>query len=306
LVFRWLIPGCELRASEVKRKEMQSKNFVALAGHLNEYPLCDLISILRRGRKSGRLIVEYPIGPCSFYFIEGNLVDAQLNSLSGLQAVLVALAQPNASFNFNPLIQPPRQSIGGSSQKVIFELLGCWEEKEMEVSPANVSFPENGRAVSLVPTPDTPVMPSVEFQPAALPSAREPLALPPSSLERVNARRHRQVLIASAVISLVVSFLTVALLTRWFIKRDDKAAVAEMGKKESADGVLGEEAGANARIVRVTVRVEQGRVTQASIENHQPGSEAYEAMALKVARERHYAPSASGQETIPVRINSHG
>lgn len=285
---------------------MQSRNFVALAGHLNEYPLCDLVSILRRGRKTGRLLIEYQIGPCSFYFVEGNLVDAQLNSLNGLQAVLVALAQPNASFNFNPLIEPPRTSIGASSQKVIFELLGCWEEKELEVSPPNL-IPENGRAVSLVPTPDAPpVVPHVELQAESLPSVREPLALPPSSQDRVGTRRHRQVLIASAIISLVVSFLTVAALTRWYIKREANAPTAEARAKVNADEVLGEEAGANARLIKVTVRVEQGHVTQAFVENHQPGAEAYEAMALRVARERHYSENAAGQETISIRINSHG
>src|SRR5690349_13821051 len=103
---------------------MQSTNFVALAGHLNEYPLGDLIGMLRRRRKTGRLLVEYQIGPCSFYFFEGELVEAQLNSLVGLQAVLVALTQPNASFNFNPLIQPPSRSINWQSQKVISDLLG--------------------------------------------------------------------------------------------------------------------------------------------------------------------------------------
>ncbi len=119
---------------------MQSTSFIALTGHLNEYPLSDLISILRRQRKTGRLLIEYSISPCSLYFVDGDLVDAQLGSMGGLQAVLVALSQPNASFNFNPLIQPPRQSINESSQKVIFELLGCWDEKTIDVEAA----PSNG------------------------------------------------------------------------------------------------------------------------------------------------------------------
>src|ERR687893_1466128 len=112
---------------------MQGTSFVVLTGHLNDYPLADLIGILRRQRKTGRLLIEYSISPCSLYFAEGNLVDAQLNSMGGLQAILIALSQPNASFNFNPLIQPSRRSINESSQKVILELLGCWEEKTIDV-----------------------------------------------------------------------------------------------------------------------------------------------------------------------------
>src|SRR5918997_4465536 len=115
---------------------MQSTSFIALTGHLNDYPLADLIGILRRQRKTGRLLIEYSISPCSLYFEEGNLVDAQLNNMGGLQAILIALSQPNASFNFNPLIQPPRRSINESSQRVILELLGCWDEKPIDVEVA--------------------------------------------------------------------------------------------------------------------------------------------------------------------------
>lgn len=281
---------------------MQSTNFVALTGHLNEYPLGDLISILRRRHKTGRLLIEYPIGPCSFYFLEGNLVDAQLNGLVGLQAVMVALAQPNASFNFNPLIQPPSHSISGSSQKVILELLGCSEEREIDVEAS----PANGRGNALTSSTDIAVTPSIDIQQEALPKPKELLALPPAPLEPATRRRNRQVLIASAIISLLVSFLTVAALARWLIKRDLSTALSEIGKKETAAGVLGEEAGANAQIIKVRVRVEQGRVSQAFVEDHHPGMEAYEAMALKIARALRYAQNASGQETVLIRINSHG
>src|SRR5215210_888547 len=156
---------------------MQGTSFIALTGHLNDYPLADLIGILRHQRKTGRLLIEYSISPCSLYFVDGNLVDAQLNSMGGLQAVLVALSQPNASFNFNPLIQPPRRSINEASQKVVFELLGCWEEKTIEVEATQ----RQGRVVSDVKAAPIRV-PSVETETEALPEAREVLALPPSSL----------------------------------------------------------------------------------------------------------------------------
>src|SRR5947209_42784 len=281
---------------------MQSTNFVALTGHLNEYPLGDLVSILRRRNKTGRLLIEYPAGPCSFYFLAGNLVDAQLNSLNGLQAVMFALSQPNASFNFNPLIQPPRHSISASWQKVILELLGGYEEREIDVT----SSPGNGSAGALVASQDVVVTPSFEVHQEALPEPKELLALPPAPMEPATRRRNRHVLIASAIISLLVSLITVAALTHWLIKRDLSTALSLLGKKETAAGVLGEEAGPNSQIVKVRVRVEHGRVTEAFVENHQPGMEAYEAMALKIARSLHYAQDASGEETVSIRINSHG
>jgi hypothetical protein len=277
---------------------MQGTNFVALTGHLNDYPLADLIGTLRRQRKTGRLLIEYSMSPCSLYFVEGNLVDAQLNSIGGLQAVLVALSQPNASFNFNPLIQAPRRSINESSQKVVLELLGCWEEKTIDVEAST----GNGRAFSSAPVTVTLAEPDEE----SLPKAKEVLALPPSSLERASRRRNRQILVASAIISLIVSLVTVVALARWLIKKDISTALSEMGQKGSAAGVgvKGENSETNAQTIKVALRVEKGRVSQAFVEEHRPGMEAYEALALRIARTRRFAAAASGQETVTIKINS--
>jgi hypothetical protein len=275
---------------------MQGTNFVALTGHLNDYPLADLIGTLRRQRKTGRLLIEYSMSPCSLYFVEGNLVDAQLNSIGGLQAVLVALSQPNASFNFNPLIQPARHSINESSQKVVLELLGCWEEKTIDVEAST----GNGSAFSSPPMTVTLAEPDEE----SLPRAKEVLALPPSSLERASRRRNRQILVASAIISLLVSLVTVVALARWLIRRDISTALSEMGQKGSAAGVKGENSETHAQTIKVALRVEKGRVSQAFVEEHHLGMEAYEALALRIARTRRFAAAASGQETVTVKINS--
>lgn len=279
---------------------MQSTSFIALTGHLNEYPLADLISILRRQRKTGRLLIEYSISPCSLYLVEGNLVDAQLGSMHGLQAVLVALSQPNASFNFNPLIQPPRHSINESSQKVIFELLGCWDEKTINVEAA----PGNDREIS-APVQTVNVTP-IEVDLDALPQPKEMLALPPSSLERASRRRTWQILIASAIISLLVSFVTVVALTRWLVKRDISAAFSEADRRSNAAGDRREIISANAQAIKVVVHVENGRVSRAKVLEHRPGMEAYEALAVWIARGRRYSATASGQETVTVMINPPG
>jgi hypothetical protein len=280
---------------------MQGTNFVALAGHLNDYPLADLIGILRRQRKTGRLLIEYSISPCSLYFVEGDLVDAQLNTMGGLQAVLVALSQPNAAFNFNPLIQPPRRSINESSQKVILELLGCWDEKIIDVEAAR----GNGKTFSAAPPSPQPIpAATVEAETGALPRAKEMLALPPSSLERASRRRQQQVLIASAIISLLVSLFTVVALTRWLIRRDISAALSEMMQKGRTVGEGGEATGSNVQTVKVIVRVERGRVSQAFVEEHRPGMEAYEALALRIARNRRYSATSTGQDTVLVKIHS--
>src|SRR6185312_2017985 len=115
------------------RYSMQSNRFIVLTGHLSNYPLSDLVSILRHQRKSGRLLIEYSKGPAMFFFQDGELIDARMNDLIGLQAICVALAQPEASFNFNPLIQSPRRSIEPSLQRAVSELFGCWDESALQI-----------------------------------------------------------------------------------------------------------------------------------------------------------------------------
>lgn len=280
--------------------KVRDANFVVLTGHLNDYPLADLIAILRRQRKTGRLLVEYPVSPCAFYFKEGHLVDAQLNTFAGLQAFFVALSQPNAAFNFNPLIEAPRRSINETSQKVILELLGCQDEKTVNVEPSPAEVEQAISTISAQayaePIDADLVAPEADVQPTALPPAREVLALPPAPGAQTGGRK---VVIISALVSLLVSLLTVAALTAWAGRRgaQDSAMQAAAGgtNQGAADA-------ANGVTVRVTLRVEAGRVTQADVADHRPGMESFESMALRIARERRYPPNASGQETVPVTI----
>ena len=52
---------------------MQDSRFVVLTGHLDNYPLSDLVGILRHQRKTGRLLIEYAKGPGSFLLQGGGI-----------------------------------------------------------------------------------------------------------------------------------------------------------------------------------------------------------------------------------------
>ncbi|MGB7922876.1 MAG: DUF4388 domain-containing protein [Pyrinomonadaceae bacterium] len=273
---------------------MQGTSFVVLTGHLNDYPLSNLIGILRRQRKTGRLLVEYPTAPCSFYFENGELVDAQLNTLVGLQAVYVAMSQPNASFNFNPLIQPPRRSIDDAAQKVLLESLGCWEEKVINIKTAtldDVPLPAEPRPATLAPQK------AVRDE---LPKAKEVLALPPAPSQSTVLKR--EVFAACAILLSLLTLLAIISLTGWLTKTDADRSPSMMRSSTTAPG---ENAGPqDARTIEVVVRVENGRVAQAFIAHPQPGMEAYEALALRIARQRRYPPGTATQETVTVEISS--
>jgi len=265
---------------------MQNDRFVVLTGHLNNYPLSDLVGILRHQRKSGRLLIEYPKGPATFFFQNGELVDARMNELSGLQAIVVAMAQPEAAFNFNPLIQTPRRSIEPSVQRVVSELLGCWDEGPMLQIEA------------------APVM-------AALPPAP-----PPPSV----VRRRSPLLVTGVLIGVGLS--TLFAVTGGF-KNDAApqpvAAAAPVPQQMPASPPVAQPPLPVAKPVRVTkkqtvtktddpqsikvvMKIENGRVLNASVANRRPGMESYEALALRIARQRRYAPTVNGGETVTITV----
>lgn len=302
---------------------MQNGRFVVLTGHLSNYPLSDLIGILRHQRKSGRLLIEYPKGPATFFFQNGELIDARMNELTGLQAICVALAQPEASFNFNPLIQSPRRSIDPSMQRAVSELFGCWDESALQIETSAAA-------------------PALEAPPAGTASrtltGREILALPPGPSSLIHRRAF--LLVAAAVV-MVIGLSTVIAVTGGF--GVDQAATAtpltqapaapvvvqaeapnhqpvlapvvkpriaterkeEKRSKPEEKAVAAEAEAPKASpesAIKVVMQIENGRVLKASIANHKPGMDSYEALALRIARQRRYAATVSGGETVTIKV----
>jgi Domain of unknown function (DUF4388) len=166
---------------------MQDSRFVVLSGHLSDYPLSDLVGILRHQRKTGRLRIEYPKSPGTFFFHNGELVDAHIQDLTGLQAICMALAQPEAAFNFNPLIPPSRRTIAPSLQRAASELLGCWDESPLQIEGTRTATNSQGSLPTIQPTSNTP-QPISPGSPRALPSPpASPMGIQRSSLLFVAA-----------------------------------------------------------------------------------------------------------------------
>ena len=291
---------------------MQSNRFVVLTGHLSNYPLPDLVGILRHQRKSGRLLIEYAKGPAMFFFQDGELIDALMNDLSGLQAICVALAQSEASFNFNPLIQSPRRSIEPSLQRAVSELFGCWDESALQIEATTTPPPEV-------------------------------LALPPAPPVLV---RQRSVLLIAAAVLIVVGLSTVIAVTGGFTKNEaatvaslpqnssqpapvasapselpvHKAASETFAKPNRAANERKEEKHSKleaavaepapqaalepaSQAIKVVMQIENGRVLKASIANPKPGMDSYEALALRIARQRRYPSTVTGGETVTINVN---
>jgi len=320
---------------------MHNGRFVVLTGHLNDYPLSDLVGILRHQRKTGRLLIEYAKGPATFFFHEGDLVDAKINDLTGLQAVCFALGQPPASFNFNPLIQPSQNTIEQSLQRTVSELFGCWDDAVDEISVGAVDVP------LLEATPEQKVV-SAPVQHALPAYPSEPLSLPPGP---APARRPASLLLMTAVAITALGVSTVLALSGSFGRGNGSqrtSTAVEKTKSEvavdssQAQGVAkstetsvprararhGEsgypnrsapikkdnsrndghsnaesESVAKPGSVTVVMEIENGRVLRASIANPKSGMDSYEALALRVARQRRYSSQQNGRETVKIKVS---
>jgi len=293
---------------------MQTNRFVVLTGHLSNHPLSDLVGILRHQKKSGRLLIEYAKGPATFFFQNGELIDARMNELVGLQAICVALAQPEASFNFNPLIQSPRRSIEPSLQRAVSELFGCWDESAVQIESAA-----------------TPVALEGDAPARSLTGRRtELLALPPGPSVLIQ---RRSLVLAAAAVVMVVGLSTVIAVTGGFTKNQPEAstmtqppthaapapAPAESPKTSLAAAVVKpkkqikqeekpvietvKESEPSAQSIKVVMQIENGRVLKASIANPKPGMDSYEALALRIARQRRYPTTQTGGETITINVD---
>lgn len=315
---------------------MQNNRFVVLTGHLSNYPLSDLVGILRHQRKSGRLLIEYPKGPATFFFQNGELIDARLNDLTGLQAICVALAQPEASFNFNPLIQSPRRTIDPSLQRAVSELFGCWDESALQIESTVAHQHIEGTTASLAGKASR-----------TLPGRMSVLlALPPGPSSLVQ--RRSAFLIAAAVV-IVIGLSTVIAVTGGFkgnqaaatpfqpvqTQSVPPAAPAEMPKAVVAAAVKSNRSATERReekrskqekqadsqavggvetpgstkepdqspqAIKVVMQIENGRVLKASVANHKPGMDSYEALALRIARQRRYPATLTGGETVTISV----
>jgi len=336
---------------------MQNSRFVVLMGHLDDYPLSDLVGILRHQRKTGRLLIEYPNTPASFYFEEGELVDVQIDELTGLQAICMAIAQPASPFNFNPLIRSAQRSLDHSLQRVVSELFGCWDESPLQIN--TVSTPAALSTMDLPVTPEIPADPPVLKGPEVL---ALPAFVPPATQNRTiraTAAAGLMLLGISSVIAVTGGFqrkgVSDALATsstenqtaavrqsaaesitprepgravsshsEWQkstaqtnARRDSRLAstsenstsvkesttVADPAKELAPDAkTASKENVLNAQWVDVVMHVENGRVLQAAIANHKSGVDSYEALALRIARQRRYPTNATGPQTVRIRV----
>src|ERR1041384_3043818 len=94
---------------------------MALTGQLNDLSLSELIEFFCNQRKTGRLKVDYALAPGVFFIKEGELVDAKIGALNGVEAIYFALTLPSAAFDFSAQVQSQRRTINEPWTRVVLE-----------------------------------------------------------------------------------------------------------------------------------------------------------------------------------------
>lgn len=358
-------------------ENIERTQFMVLTGHLDDRSLPDLIRTLRAQRKSGRLQVEYTDGPGSFFFEDGQLVDAQLGSLRGLEALYAALALDGASFNFNPLVRPPERSIDRQQQKFISDLVETPRRENLaEIKVAGGTFPAPATGVALAGSQQPAPLQLGPVHAELIAPLEERLTAVEEAVNATSRRFSRERLIYAVVISFLVGLMVVTALQALVNLRHPLAtttgatapsrqpgaasgaansveaarATSAAAVKKGSEGIAaaspagvagstqaagatkngaaasaatlpgapvnsnetGTPSGARAKTggtanargydVRVLLEVKEGRVTDARVLNPRPGAKAYEALALKTARQRRYPKEFTGGDTWKVRV----
>jgi hypothetical protein len=367
-------------------ENVESAQFVVLTGHLDDRPLPDIIRTLRVQRKSGRLQVEYPEAPGAFFFEDGQLVDAQMGSLRGVEAIYAALSLRGASFNFNPLVRPPERSIDRQGQKFISDLVEAPRRENLselrvagsELRAAPSATPQLQSATSALPP--APQNALVRLEPSAAAALTAPLEARLMAVEAAIAnssrRFSRERLIYAVVISFLVGLTAATVLQAIYSplsvgrtpateaaantktgatnatgatntaggapganatgaaatpnanqeqavgraapraaaqasgaskrERSSEArqATAPNASKEArrAEGASAPSPAGGGYVVNVLMEVKDGQVTEARVLNPRPGAGAYEALALRMARQRRYPDKFTGGDTLKVRV----
>ncbi|PYS47923.1 MAG: hypothetical protein DMF68_14715 [Acidobacteria bacterium] len=101
---------------------------MALSGQLSDLSLAELIEFFCHQRKTGRLKVAYDHSPGYFYFDRGDLVDAKIGSLNGVEAIYYALTLKNASFKFSSAFELTERTIHQPWTQVTLEGLRRLDE----------------------------------------------------------------------------------------------------------------------------------------------------------------------------------
>jgi hypothetical protein len=189
---------------------------MALSGQLSDLSLAELIEFFCNQRKSGRLKVAYELTPGYFYFDRGDLVDAKIGSLNGIEAIYYALTLANASFKFSPAFEPTRRTIHQPWTQVTLEGLRRLDEGIKPKAP----FTEEGASDTEDPDGVSESAEAIEYDSES--------GMPLSMTVDSTASKGRSKAVYAGVAAAILALVAVAgIPAGWYGKGKAAATVAE-------------------------------------------------------------------------------
>jgi hypothetical protein len=190
---------------------------MALSGQLSDLSLAELIEFFCNQRKTGRLKIAYQRAPGYFYFERGELVDAKIGALIGVDAVYYALTLENASFKFSTAFEATRRTIHQPWAHVALEGLRRLDEG---VTPKE-AFPEGEPLLHDDEPDDVEEKVSAEKAPVSQKAVSEQATAPLQlTVESSSEKGRSRTLVYAAVIAaLVLSIAAIGFPAGWYGKR---------------------------------------------------------------------------------------
>lgn len=105
--------------------------------------ILDVIRLLAARGASGRVHVSTGMTDGALFFNRGQLVDARVGKLSGFQAINALAAVPDATYNFDPSIEPPVYSSISAKERVLLREFFGIEAADLEPPDTSSHDPES-------------------------------------------------------------------------------------------------------------------------------------------------------------------
>lgn len=146
---------------------------MALVGDLKDLALVDIIQINCVGRNTARLTVNYPTGEGVFYFQDGEVVDARMGNLVGIDAIYKALGMEEGSFRIDAGVTSPTRTVFERWASILMEGMRLLDEAKREGGGINQTqfqalvndlVKVRGIEGSVVATPDGSLQASVNIK----------------------------------------------------------------------------------------------------------------------------------------------
>jgi hypothetical protein len=323
-----------------------------LKGHLEEYPLNELMTILENRSETGRLQVAFELGAGVFDLKDGKIVAATVGSLTGPAAVRVALLMNPAPFTFDDTAINTAAIDDGELnfevQTVTPELFALPTDTGTERrGPVTVNLPVSSNANSHIRLNPKEVLIYIHRHTLGLTivillmvsvpiviaitgndanDGRPPAPVPvlesnqrrsaPATLEKKLADHVEKP--AVAAVSPVAGGpppmaqpepsrevkSTAAPVSAQLSTAAQSASRKEYQQPSSTIEKVPQSKPTAPAVISVVMHIEQGRIIEAYVKDHHPGLEAFEATAIRLARQRRYASDKVGTETVLIKVSA--